>query len=231
MTRATNARLAGFSFLAYIALGISAMILFGRATRGEGIAATLATVSQHAPDVRIAAVLNLGCGFAALLLGVTLYAITRDEDPDLAMLGLACRVAEGVVGGVSIQRSFGLLWLATAAGADAPDLATAHGLGAFLLQGEVGSPLIAASFFAVGSTLFSWLLLRGRLIPVALAWLGVIASVLLVVGLPLQIAGALHGAFTQLIWIPMAAFEIPLALWLLVKGVAPSQPRLALIGA
>jgi len=36
-------------------------------------------------------------------------------------------------------------------------------------------------YFAVGSTLFSWLLLRGRMIPVTLASLGVVASVMLVV--------------------------------------------------
>ena len=80
---------------------------------------------------------------------------------------------------------------------------------------------VGATFFAVGSTLFSWLLLRGRMIPVALAWLGVLASVLLVVGLPLQLAGVLGGSATQLMWLPMAAFEVPLALWLLIKGLAP----------
>jgi len=47
-----------------------------------------------------------------------------------------------------------------------------------------------------------------------------LASALLVVGLPLQLAGVLSGSVTQLMWIPMAAFEIPLALWLLIKGVA-----------
>ena len=52
-----------------------------------------------------------------------------------------------------------------------------------------------------------------------LAWLGVVASVLLVVGLPLQLAGLLTGPVTQLLWIPMAAFEIPLGFWLLIKGV------------
>jgi NADH:ubiquinone oxidoreductase subunit K len=57
------------------------------------------------------------------------------------------------------------------------------------------------------------------MIPVALAWLGVLASVLLVVALPLQLAGLLRGPVTQLMWIPMAAFEIPLGLWLIVKGV------------
>jgi hypothetical protein len=43
-----------------------------------------------------------------------------------------------------------------------------------------------AMYFAVGSTLFAWFLLRGRMIPVALAWLGVLSSALLVVILPLD---------------------------------------------
>jgi hypothetical protein len=63
------------------------------------------------------------------------------------------------------------------------------------------------------------------MIPVPLAWLGVVASVLLVVGLPLQGAGFLHGLATSLMWIPMALFEVPLALWLLVKGVTPATRR------
>jgi TonB family protein len=73
-----------------------------------------------------------------------------------------------------------------------------------------------------------YLFLRGRMIPVALAWLGVLASVLLVVGLPLQIAGVLRGSITQLMYLPMLAFEIPLGLWLLIKGVAaPAQKQSA----
>jgi uncharacterized protein DUF4386 len=220
MTRMTNARVAGFTYLAYIALGIPVMILFGGATRGEGMAARLTSIAQHASDMHLAAVLTMCTSFAALVLGVTMYAITRDQDHDLAMLGLACRVGEGVIGGSAIQRSMGLLWLATATGANAPDTESAHGIGAFLLMGQGWNPVISATLFAVGSTLFSWLLLRGRMIPVVLAWLGVLASALLVVGLPLQLAGVLSGSVTQLMWIPMAAFEIPLALWLLIKGVA-----------
>ena len=177
------------------------------------------------PPHAVAAVLApLLSGLAAVVLGVTLYAITRDEDPDLAMLGLTCRVAEGVVGGLSIQRSMGLLWLATATGEGAPDPAAAHAMGAYLFWGQTWSTTIGATFFAVGSTFFSWLLLRGRMIPTALAWLGVLASALLVVGLPLELAGALSGSVVQFLWIPMAAFEIPLALWLLVRGVgAPAR--------
>jgi hypothetical protein len=224
MTRTTNARIAGFTFLFYIAAGITSLILFGRAN-GEGIAAELAGIAQHATEVRLVVVLDLLQCFSALVLGVTLYAITREQDPDLAMLALTCRVGEGVIGASSMPRTLGLLWLATATGADAMDPGAAHALGAYLLRGNVA---LTATFFAVGSTLFSYLLLRGRMIPIPLAWLGVVASILLVVGLPLQLAGFLRGSVTQLMWIPMAAFEVPFGLWLLIKGVAmPARVRSA----
>lgn len=218
MTRTTNARIAGATFLLYIALGISAMVLLARATAGDGAAAKLASVSAHETSLRVAAVLNLACGFAALVLGVTLYGITRDEDHELAMLGLVCRSAEGVVGGISAQSSLGLLWLATAAGATAPAAETARTLGAFLMGPDWGA-IIAATFFAVGSTSFCWLLLRARMIPPPLAWLGVGASVLLVLGLPLRIIGFVDGWLEWVMWLPMLLFEVPLGLWLLVKGV------------
>ena len=169
MTLRTNARIAGFTFLIYIAAGIASLALSGR---------------THATDV-----LSLLTSFSALVLGATLYAITREQDPDLAMLGLTCRVVEAIPGNDG------------------------------------------AIFFAVGSTIFSWLLLRGRMIPAALAWLGVFASVLLVVILPLQRAGLFGGpmswsaSVTWLVWLPALVFEVTLSLWLIVKGVATSAPR------
>jgi len=216
MTRRNNARLAGFAYLFYIAVAFPSMVLMSRATSGERMAAKLASVAQHAADVHLVAVLSLLSSCCALALAVSLWSITRGQDPDLAMLGLTCRVAEGVTGAVSIPASLGLLWLAT----NAPDPASAQTLGGFVLQ---DSPLVAASFFALGSTLFSWLLLRGRMIPVALAWLGVVASILIVVGLTLQLGGLLRGAVPQLMWLPMAAYEIPLGFWLVFKGVAPLE--------
>ena len=219
MTRTANARIAGFTFLAYIAAGITSVMLFSHATSGEGIIAKLAQMAQHPTTVGVVVLLSLFEAFAALILAVTLYAITREQDPDLAMLGLTCRVTEGVIGGFSIQSTLDLLWVATATGANAPNPAAAQALGSYLLRGEVALP---ASFFAVGSLLFSWLLLRGRMIPSPLAWLGVVASALLVVGLPLKLAGFLHGPITSFLWLPMLAFEVPGGLWLLVKGVPPS---------
>ncbi len=222
MTRTANARVAGSAFLVYIGTGIPAMVLFRRAVGGDTIAAKLAGIAQHVTDVRIATLLVMvGC-FSALVLAVTLHALTREEDPDLAMLGLVCRVAEGVISGMSIFGTLALLWLATATGVDAPEPAAAGALAAYLLRDDMA---VTATFFAVGSTAFAWLLLRGRMIPIPLAWLGVVASVLLVIGLPLQMIGVLGAPITSLMFLPMLAFEVPLGLWLLIKGVATPAAR------
>ncbi len=230
MTRSTNARVAGAAYLLYIAVAFPSMLIEGRATRGDGLEAQLASVAQHVADLRLAAVLSLlGC-MMAVVLAVTLYAVTRTEDEDVARLGLACRLAEGIVGAAGVQASSRLLWLATAAGGSAGDAAAAHTLGGFLLHsGEGWGMMIGGWFFAVGSTAFCWLLLRGRMIPVALAWLGVAASMLAVLVIPLQFLAVVPGPVAQLVWVPLAAFEIPGGIWLLLKGVpersvARSQP-------
>ena len=216
MTRTTNARIAGFTFLLYIAAGIASLVLFRRATSGEGIAAKLASLAEHAADASILVILGLIQCFSALVLAVTLYAITREQDEDLALLGMICRVGEGIIAALSIPATLTLFWLATSTGTDAPGTDAAQALAGYLLRDDVA---LTATFFAVGSTLFSYLLLRGRMIPIPLAWLGVVASVLLVVGLPLLLAGLVRGLMTSLMWLPMLVFELALALWLLTRGV------------
>jgi hypothetical protein len=160
----TYARAAGFTFLFYIVAGISSMAL--------------------GSESQIRDLLLLLQSFSALVLGATLYGLTYNQGPILALLALTCRVAEAVQYGES------------------------------------------AIYFAVSSLIFSLLLLRGRMIPAALAQLGVIASALLVVILPLQLAGLFGGSMswagtvTWLVWMPMLIFEVVLALWLMIRGIA-----------
>jgi hypothetical protein len=126
---------------------------------------------------------------------------------------------------MSIQRGLGLMWLATTTGSAAPDPASARAIAAFLL-GQGWTVLISGMFFAVGSACFAWLLLRGCAIPVVLAWIGLVASVLLVVTLPLQLTGVLRGALSGwLQWMPMLVFEVGFALWVFARGVAPPRTR------
>ena len=213
MTRRSNARVAGLAFLLYFAFGIPTMVLFGRAMAGKGVEAKLASIAQHAVDLRVAVLFVLITSFCALVLGVTLWALTRDRDPDLAMLGLLCRCCEGIAGALTVQRTMGLLWLARG-----QDAETTRALGAWLVNGQVSG--VGAIFFAVGSLLFAWLFARGRMIPAPLAWWGVITSAAAVVALPLEFVDFFPSRWIWYVWLPLAGFEIPLALWRLFKGAA-----------
>jgi len=221
MTRIRNARIAGFTFLLYAAVGIANEVMMHRATNADGNAAKLVRIAGHATDVRIATVLTLLESFSALVLAVTLYGITRVEDHELSMLALVCRVAEGVLGSGAVMDHWQLLWLAKAsAAAAAPDIATMNALRAFVFMPGPGVPT-STIFYAVGNTIFSYLLARGRIVPVSIAWFGVLASALLVITLPLELAGFSVGpliGYGQ--WLPALVFQVVLALWLLIKGVA-----------
>jgi hypothetical protein len=170
MTLTANARLAGIAYLAYLVFGIGGMAV--------GTAAA-------------SAVSGVMTSFCALLLGVTLYAITRDVDRELAMIAMLCRVLEAAPG-----------------------------------QGEI--------FFAVGNTIFCWLLLKGRMIPAALALIGLVSSAALSVLVLLQTGGLFGGRMewsspvTWFVWLPVLIFELSFAAWLLTKGIGarPAHQRL-----
>ena len=216
MTRRANARVAGVVFIVYIAAGLTSMALSGRVLSGAGMAEKFASIAGHESNVGIIVLLGFVQAFSAIVLGVTLWSITRDEDRDIAMLGLAFRVGEGVIAGLSIPTMLAVLSLARSVEINAEGTDAAHTLASYLLRTDVGVP---ATFFAAGSTMFSWLMLRGRLVPAWMAALGVAASLVLIIGLPLQLAGFLGGPVAMLMWLPMLVFELVLAVWLIARGV------------
>lgn len=219
MTRSANARIAGVAFLLYIAAEIAGMILL-RGVGSEDVATRLANTAQHATAVRTVMVLAWLSILCAIALGITLHAITRDEDRDLATLGLVCRSIEGALGAFSMFASAGLLWLATTGiASNAVDVTSAHAIAALLVKFRSWLFAVGATFFAIGSTSFAYLLLRGRMIPLSLAWLGLAGSALVAVLLPLQFAGFASGPVTTVMWIPVAVFELTLGPWLIVRGV------------
>ena len=160
MTSIRNARLAGVAYIVYFIAGIASTVAPSE-TRG---------------------IFTAVMSFSALTLGVTLYALTRDVDADLAMIAMGCRLIEAVPG-----------------------------------NGEV--------YFAVGSTIFCWLLLRGALIPAGLAWLGLLSSAFLVALKVMHLSTGTttdwSSPVTWFVWLPTLIFELTFAVWLLTKGVAP----------
>src|ERR1051326_977587 len=166
MTNTTNSRIAGFTFLFYIAIGIAAMILFDRISGGHDQAARLANIAQHIPQMRVVILITFGTAVCALTLGVALYGLTRDTDRDLAVLALSCRITEGVINAIGTVAMLALLSIATSD--------RGSPIGSALLRFGEWSTLVGATLFAIGSTIYSVLFVRARTIPRSMAWLGVI---------------------------------------------------------
>ena len=220
MTTRTNARIAGFMFLFYIVSGIVGMIFFEQATKGADAAAKLASITAHLPQFGVAFLFALVGIFNALVLGAALYALTRDQDRDLALLGLLCRVVEGAINAVPAFAILALFALAT--GAVESDAVTTRTLAAMWLKASFWSTSIGATVFALGSALFAYLLLKARSIPSWLGWVGLVASVQLLVTAPLTGLGVIRGAGMGLMWLPMLVFEVTLGLLLLIRGTTAS---------
>jgi len=219
MNRQFFARMAGITFLLYIAATLFGSQLFDQAINAEGIEAKLVGIAQHEASVHVSNLLALFTIVNALVLAVSLYAITRETNHDLAMIAMCCRLIEAAINAVYLLVTLGLLSIATGAiGTDGTALAS------LLFKVRTWSSIIGATTFAVGSTVFSYLFLRARNIPALLSWYGLCASMILVVTLPLQLVGLIRGSAEWFMWMPMLLFEVILALWLIIKGVAvPTQ--------
>jgi len=220
-TRTITARIAGATILFYIATSILGTTLFAGITKGEGIAATLANIAEHGPQMGLSFLLALLTIFEALILAVTLYALTRDEHVHLALFALTCRVVEGVLNAIPAIAMLALLSVArqtaTAAASDAAALDT---LGSFLLKLQGWSTIVSAPVFGVGSALYYYLFARARSIATPLAWFGVLSSALLVLAIPLEGLQIIKGPMAFYVWLPSLLFELMFAPWLLIKGVA-----------
>src|SRR4029079_7367005 len=107
-----------------------------------------------AMDVRVSLLLGLLAPFVAMVLSTALYAITREQDRFLAMVAMTCLFGAGVIDGIYLPTTLGLLSLATTTGTSVPDTYAVNALGTFLLTARAWNPLIAATFFAVGTMLY-----------------------------------------------------------------------------
>jgi hypothetical protein len=220
-------RVAGFAFLFLIATILVSGILGGGVRTADGVSETLANVAENAARIRLGLVLTLVASVTTLVLAAMLYSMVVRQDRNLAILALSCRVVEAALYAVGMLATIALLSLSQHS---AQDASSTHALVDLMWEVPPMSTNIGSTFFAAGSTLYCYLLLKARVIPVPLAAIGVAGSLLVLVGVPVQTAFGTQ-TFTgpsAAIWIPIAVFEISTGGWLLFKGArVPALPAAA----
>jgi hypothetical protein len=153
--------------------------------------------------VTVGVVLMMCAGLAVVAIGLLMYPILRDVNPRLAWWYPALRITECVV-----SAACGIYLLAQS------QAVPNHLLWVYVPTG-------------VGGIILTHLLLVSRLVPRAIALLGLVGYVLLTVGVPLDLLGVLDMSDGPglLLMLPGGLFELVIIpIWLIAKGFSASRP-------
>ena len=217
----TAAKVVGFIYLIAMATSIFAE-LYARSpliVRGDA-AQTAINIAASERLFRIGSVIHLITFASDAMLAVALYVVLRPINRNVALLAAFWRLADCAILAVNMLNDFAVLRLLS--GADylrAFDTKQLQALARLLISVEAAGFQIGFVFLGLGSSLFSYLWLKSRYIPRALAVWGIFASlVLAIVTLAMMVFPAL-GTVGLTYMAPMFFFEVGMGLWLLVKGL------------
>ena len=207
------ARFSGFLYLFVMAAFVAPLLSLG----GIGVPGDFARTAQNAADAELLYRLSLACqlvgAVAIILLAWAQWVLLRRVNPELALLALVFRAAEGILIAPNMGVKFAQL-----ANYTGPRDAAAHEI----LRGEfVASFNIYLIYWAAGSAIFYWLFYRSRLVPRWLALyslVGVALSSLTIVAWGPLLAPEMSAALPIWLWGLLGGFEVVIGLWLLVRG-------------
>jgi hypothetical protein len=225
------ARAAGFAIL----LGIVIVVVanYGidfRLVVANNAAETVRNITAHETLFRINIVCDLIYVTTVVVLLSALYVILKPVTRTLAMIAAVCRLIFGLMWGLNALNSLGALrvlgdaaYLPVFGTDQLQTLARLH-ISAAFDDYYVGLP-----FWALASTLCSYLWFQSKYIPRALAAFGVISSAWGTICAFSFIVFPHLDEIVDAYWfdVPMTIFEITLGLWLLFKGLRPSGPTLS----
>ena len=188
--------------------------------------------AENSTQVIVGALMELVLVVTAIGTAIGLFPILRPYGERIALGHLCFRFFEAVVIAVGIVSVLSLLTLSqTFVAAASPDASAYHTSGA-LLQAVYKWTSMLGPLFLLGlnTSMYSFLLYRSRLGPRPLAALGITgAALVLVYSMLVMFRITEQGSAPfVLLALPIAAYEMILAGWLIVKGFNPaaiaSQP-------
>jgi Domain of unknown function (DUF4386) len=215
------ARLAGLLYLAIIVTSILSLFLVEARLVVDGDWAT--TTQRIAADqtlFRAGLVYDMVMFASVIALAWALFVVLRGVDRDRTLLVLLWRMAEAVVGAATVLLGVLVALLVDSQEARATfEPAQLHALVHVLLTARAIGFDVAVFFLSLGTIVYCRLLYRSRYVPRALAGLGIVAFVIMLVGTVVGLLLPQHRDLTMVGWAPGIVFEAAIGVWLLLKGV------------
>lgn len=228
----TAAKLAGFLYLIQMASGVFGEIFVRRQlmVRGDAMQ-TFTNIAASERLFRTSIVTDLLTYATVILLAWALYVVLKPINRNVALLAVFWRLAENALAAGTVAFSFVALRLFANTDYlrvfDGQQLAV---LARLFLGGQGAGLGIAFIFCGLGTAAFSYLWLKSRYIPRALAAWGIFSSLLLSVGgLTVMVFPRVGTALGLTYMMPMGIYEVGLGLWLLFMGLR--EPRLEQAGS
>lgn len=228
----TTARLVGFLYLFAMALSIfGEAFVRGRMIVPRDAVQTATNIAASETLFRLSIVTDLLLYVCDIVLFWGLYVILKRVNKDGALLATFFRLVETAILAVTTLTAFiALRFLGGGSYLGVIETAELQALARVFLSVYGIGLSIGFVFLGLGSAVFSYVWLQSRYIPRALAWLGIIGSLILTIfSLATMVFPRVWEVMGMAYMMPMGLYEVGLGLWLLIKGLR--EPRLEPAGS
>ncbi|MBZ5201982.1 DUF4386 domain-containing protein [Planomicrobium chinense] len=183
--------------------------------------------SSHAYQVLLGALMELILVVSAIGTATTMFPILRKYNETIALWHVCFRFLEAVIITIGIVSVLALLTLSREfAAAGAPDAASFQAVGTSLIAIHDWTFMLGPLFFlGINTIMYSYIFYKSKLVPAAIAYLGMAGAVLVFICALLVLFGVIQqvSLVGGLLALPIAVYEMTLAVWLILKGFNDSD--------
>lgn len=178
----------------------------------------LATISTNQSQVLIGVTLLTIMTVAIVSIPILMYPILKKYKETLALGYVGSRIFEGFFSAINILGFLSLLSLSREfTNTQAPITSYFQTQGALLIAGIDWGSILLDLPFTIGAIVFYYILLKAKLIPQWLSAFGLIGGSLWFATVPFRMFGVFPSTL-EILALPIAAQEMILAVWLIIKG-------------
>ena len=223
------ARLAGFLYLTIIVTSILSLFLVESRLVVDGdSAATVERIAANQTLFRAGLVYDMMMFAGVVALAWALFVVLRGVDRNRALLALLWRMAEAIVGAVTVLLGVLIVLLVGSQGVRAAfEPEQLHSLVEVLLTARGIGFDVTIFFLSLGTIVNCRLLYQSRYVPRVLAGLGIVSFVLMLVGAVVSLLLPEYKGLAMAGWAPGIVFEVVIGVWLLLNGVRTTPATVA----
>jgi hypothetical protein len=185
----------------------------------------LTAVSENENQVILGALLEIVAAAAVVGIPIAMFPILKKYNEGLALGYVGTRIFEGLTIFLNTIILLSILALSKQfVNTVTPDASFFQTSGTLLLSIRETLSILVDFPFPVGAVIFNYLLYKTKITPRWIAALGLIGGILWLATAPLRIFG-FNPEPMEFLALPIAAQEMILAVWLIVKGFNSSEPE------